>query len=279
MSYISDFKTPPIGLFQTSTDASNANLAGAKFTTADGRTLALVVNGGSPLVAGVLVQAPARIVAFSETALAMTVPTTYPATAGLNQILVTNGTTVLNTNQYAGGYLIVSAGTGLGQTLKISSHQAAISGATFVVTTEDAITVTLDATSKVNLHYNVYGGVGGSTTTGTSAGIIISPTTYTGAQVGATLYAIPASTLTTYLSTGLVDNTKPLGVAQYGFIVTKGLTGVLNDSAATTVVGQPASASGATPGAVCLTTVAKGIVGTAAATGSASTTVPIMLNL
>ena len=278
MSYISDFKTPPIGLFQTSTDASNANLAGAKFTTADGRTLALVVNGGSPLVAGVLVQAPARIVAFSETALAMTVPTTYPATAGLNQILVTNSTTVLNANQYTGGYLIVSAGTGLGQTLKISSHQAAISGATFVVTTEDAITVTLDATSKVNLHYNVYGGVGGSTTAGTSAGIIISPTTYTGAQVGATLYAIPASTLTTYSAAG-VASTTAVGVPQYGFIVTKGLTGVLNDSAATTVVGQPASASGATPGAVCLTTVAKGIVGTAAATGSASTTVPIMLNL
>ena len=257
-------------------DPNFVTYVGQKFDTSDGRELVLVANGGAPLAAGVLVQAPARIIAFSETALAVTVPTATPATAGTNQILVTNGSTVLNVNQYAGGYLIVSAGTGIGQTLKIASHAAGANGGTFIVTLEDAIQTTLDATSKVNLHYNPYGGTGGSTTAGTSAGVIISPTTYTGVQVGASITPIAASTLTTYTSAGAIS---VAGTTQYGLIVCHGPASVLNDSAATSVVGQPVSASGATPGAVCLTTVAKGIVGTAGCTGSASTNVLVYLTL
>jgi|ERR1700728_1061965 len=257
-------------------DANFGTYVGQKFDTSDGREVAIVVNGGVALAGGVLVQSAANIAAFSTTALAVTVPTATPATAGSFQILVTNGTTVINVNQYAGGYLFVNAGTGIGQTLKIASHQPAISGATFLVTLEDAIVTTLDTTSKVNMIYQPYGGLGGSTTAGTSAGVIVNPTTPTGVPVGATLYPIAASTLATYSATGtLLTN----GTAQYGFIVTHGLTGILNDSAATTVAGEPVSASQATAGAVALFAATKGLVGNAVVTGSASTTVPVYLTL
>lgn len=66
MSYISDFKTPPISLFgtnggQTTTDTSLATLVGTRFSSGDGRQFVLVQNGASALTPGLLVQGPATI--------------------------------------------------------------------------------------------------------------------------------------------------------------------------------------------------------------------------
>lgn len=251
MSYISDFKSSAFDLFKqayapipansTSTTAGTGTFddtlqssVGVKFQTADGRTVALVRNGATALSAGVLVQAPAEVTAFQK--LAMTVPTTYPATAGATQILVTNGSTVLNINQFAGGYAIVASGTGIGQTFRISSHQAAANAATFVVTLEDAIITTLDATSKISLISNQYDGV------------IISPaTTATGGPVGVSLYPLAASTAATYnATTGALT---AAGVAQYGFIVTHGVASCLVDNTVTNV-GYPLGVSKTTAGTV-----------------------------
>lgn len=268
MSYISDFKSSAISLFgqgfsanpansttlsTTGTGSSDASLqveVGQKFSTADGRTVALVQNGTVALAAGVLVQASAEVTAFQK--LAMTVPTAYPATAGSSQILVTNGATVLKANQFIGGYCEVASGTGIGQLLRIASHQPAANGATFVVTLEDAIITTLDATSKISLIANPY------------ANVIINPTTATGAPVGVSLYPLAASTAPTYDGTSgaLTAN----GVAQYGFIVTHGFASCLVDSTVTNV-GYPLGRSATTAGCVgvaTLTTV--GQIGIAAQT-------------
>lgn len=224
-------------------DSSFGTFIGQKFDLSDGREVTLVQNGTVALVAGVLTQAPAEVTAFEK--LAMTVPTTTPATAGTNQILVTNGATVLNVNQFQGGFAVVAAGTGIGQTLKISSHAPAANGATFLVTLEDNILTTLDATSKISLVYNPY------------MGIVINPTTATGTPVGVTLYALAASVAPTYNGTSGALTTA--GIAQYGLIVTRGVTGCLVDSTVTNV-GYPIGRSAATAGAVgvaTLTTVAQ----------------------
>lgn len=255
MSYISDFKSSALSLFKQaysalpassttsstgtgSLDATVGGEVGQKFQTADGRTVAIVRNGTAALAAGVLVQAPAEVTAFQK--LAMTVPTTYPATAGSTQILVTNGSTVLNINQFAGGYVEVASGTGIGQFLRIASHQPAAASATFVVTLEDPIITTLDATSKISLVSNQYDGV------------IISPaTTATGAPVGVSLYPLAASTAATYDGTSGALTTA--GVAQYGFIVTHGFASCLIDSTVTNV-GYPLGVSKTTAGTLGVAT-------------------------
>lgn len=211
---------------------------GQKFDTSDGRELALVSNGAVALVAGVLAQSEAEATAHQK--LAMTVPTAYPATAGAFQILVTNGGTVLKQNKFAGGYVIVASGTGIGQMLKISSHAAAATTATFVVTLEDAILTTLDATSKISLLQNPY------------ANIIISPSsTATGGPVGVTLYALAASTAPTY--DGTSGALTAAGVNQYGLIVVHGPVSCLIDSTVTNV-GYPLGVSKTTAGTLGVAT-------------------------
>ena len=217
-------------------DPQAATYAGQKFDTSDGRELAFVQNGAVAIGAGLLVQAPTQVTGFQK--LAMTVPTAQPATAGTYQILVTNGATVLNVNQFAQGYLVTASGTGLGQTLKISSHQPAANAGTFIVTLEDPIQTTLDATTKVSLIANPY------------IGVLVANHSTLGMPVGVTLYGFVASTAATYNATtgALTAN----GVAQYGFIVTHGETACLID--ALTNVGYPVGTSTNTDGAVNVAT-------------------------
>jgi hypothetical protein len=219
-------------------DPNMMSYVGQKFDTSDGRELALVQNGAVALVAGVLLQSEAEVTAFQK--LAMTVPTATPATAGLTQILVTNGSTVLNINKYQGGYLIVASGTGIGQMFKIASHQPAANAATFIVNLEDPIQTTLDATSKVSLLQNPY------------ANVVISPiTTATGGPIGVTIYNIAASTAPTYNGTtgALTAN----GVAQYGLVTTHGPCTCLIDNTVTNV-GYPLGVSKTTAGTLGVAT-------------------------
>jgi hypothetical protein len=213
---------------------------GQKFDTSDGRTLVFVQNGAVAIGAGKQVQAPVEVTAFEK--LAMTVPATYPATAGLFQFLVTNGATVLKANQFQQGYAVVASGTGLGQTLKISTHQPAAASATFVVTVEDPIQTTLDATSKISL---IAGNFGGG-----FAGVVIANHVTLGVPVGVTLYGIAASTAATYDGTSgaLTVN----GTNQYGLLVTNGPTACLID--AVTNVGYPLGPSTNTDGALNVAT-------------------------
>lgn len=219
-------------------DPNFSSYVGQKFDTSDGRELAIVQNGAVALGAGVLVQTEAEVTAHQK--LAMTVPTAYPATAGSLQILVTNGSTVLNQNKFAGGYVIVASGTGIGQMLGIASHQQAANAATFVVTLEDPIQTTLDATSKISLLQNPY------------ANVVITPaTTATAGCVGATLYNIAASTAPTFDATS--GALTVVGIAQYGIIVTHGPASVLIDNSVTNV-GYPLGVSKVTAGTLGIAT-------------------------
>lgn len=237
---------------------------GQKFDTSDGRELVLVQNGAVALGAGILVQSEAEVTAHQK--LAMTVPTAYPATAGLYQILVTNGSTVLNVNKYQGGTAIVASGTGQNQSFRISSHQPAANGATFVVTLEDPIQTTLDATSKISLLQNSF------------TNVIISPaSTATGGPVGISLYGIAASTAPTYDATSgaLTAN----GVAQFGLLVTHGFTACLIDSSVTNV-GYPLGVSKTTAGTLgvaTLTTVPQVAVSAQTLTSANAGLVNVML--
>lgn len=256
MTYISDFKSSSIDLFEQATsvstgtgtvDASVSTQVGQRFTAQDGREFVFVANGAVALAAGVLVQAPA-IVAGHQT-LAMTVPASAPATAGTFLVSVTNGATVINENYYAGGYMIIKDGTGIGQTLRIKSHPgAAAASAACVFTLEDAIVTTLDATSIVNLIANPY------------SGSIIAPTTATGNVIGVSLYPLAASTAPTWnVTTGVKT---AVGVQQYGFLQTKGIVSCLSDANVATV-GLGLMRSTTTAGTVAVRTATGADVGNA----------------
>lgn len=255
MSYITDFKSSAIALFKqgTSVVTGTGDLQpgvstelGQRFSLNDGREVVLVSTAATAIVGGVLVQSPA-IVAGHQT-LAMTVPTATPATAGTFQILVTNGATVVNQNYYAGGYVIIKDGTGAGQTLRIASNAAAAASATFLVTLEDAIVTTLDATSIVNLIANPY------------MAVIIAPTTATGNAIGVTLYPLSAAVAPTWNGTSGVSATA--GTAQYGFIQTKGIISCLSDASVATV-GLGLMRSTTTAGTVTVRTATGADVGNA----------------
>lgn len=250
MSYLSDFKSAPFGLFGvnggvTSSDASLATITGAPFTSADGRRFTIVQNGAVALVSGVLVQSPASIGA-NHTGL-----TCATAAIGATQITVTLGGTAVTANQYQGGYAVVSAGTGIGQTLRIASHpaQSSTSG-TVVLTLEDPLSVaTAVADSKVSLTLPQYGSPNGAALT--TSGVVVCPTTLTGRVIGATISPIPASTSTTL---------------SYGFIQTNGAVAVLNQGG--TAIGLDLMPSASVAGAVCTYVVAtKTRVGTATVAG------------
>ncbi len=241
-------------------DTSLDSLCGVRFNTNDGRQVVMVRNGGTEISAaaigsGLLVQAPAEITTWNH--LAMTVPTATPATAGTYQILVTNAGTKLNVNEYANGYLLVDTGTGIGQTLQIASHQAAAASATFLVTLQDPIQVTLDATSFVTLVRNKY------------IGVVVGATGLTGAAVGASFYAIGAGTAATYDGTSgaLTAQGQPV----YAFVGCGGIWGCRAD-ASTAAVGLPLSASTSTAGDVTVFTAAKQFVGNAASSGTSART-------
>ena len=297
MSVISDYKSAPFDTFAQPATASNFSgtatppgpgftptvvayggtntydtsydmLCGVRFNTNDGRQVVMVRNGGTEIAvasiaSGRLVQAPAEVTAFNN--LVMTVPTATPATAGTYQILVTNGATVLNLNEFANGYALVSAGTGIGQTLQIASHQAAAAAGTFVVTLQDPIQVTLDATSTITLVRNPY------------IGVVVSATSLTGTVVGSSFYTIAAGTASTY--SGTTGALTLQGQPVYAFVGCHGVWGVQADATGTPAVGLPASASTTTAGNLTVFTAAKQYIGNMAGTATSAKIAPVDLKL
>lgn len=251
--YISDFKSAFMSLFgilggqtttATSTDVSLVTQVGQPFATADGKVVVLVQNGGTALVSGRLIQSPASIGA-NHTGLTLST-----AAIGATQITATLGGTAVTANQYQGGTLVISAGTGAGQTVKIASHPAATSVATVVLTLEEPLSVaTLTSDSKGSLTLPQYGSRNG--TDFTTLGVVVCPTVATGQVIGATIYPIPASTAT---------------VASYGWIVKNGFVGILNG--ANTAIGLDVMPGGSVAGSVVTYVVAtRSRVGTATVAG------------
>lgn len=246
----------PLAFASTSADASLATLTGSRYVTSDGREFVLIQNGGTALVSGNLIQGPVKIGANHS---GLTLST---AAIGATQITATLGATAVTANQYQGGFLVISAGTGIGQTLRIASHPAAALSATVVLTLEDPLKVaTLTSDSKGTLDLNPYGSANGVDYR--TSGCVVCPTTLTGPIVGVTVSPI-AATSTTVLS--------------YGFIQTKGIVGCLND--ANTAIGLDLMHSSNTAGAVMTYVVAtSGNIGNAYVAGVTTEVRPIKINL
>lgn len=198
------------GVYTTST-VQQAQL-GDKAYSADGRTFRYVLAGAVALVPGNVIQSPATVANHVNLT-----PTALPS-LGDTTMTVTLGATAATANQYAGGTVVVEKGTlGVGQTFLIASHPAALSGATLVLTLSDAVAVTITGTVTVSLTANMYNGV------------IQAPiTTLTGTPVGVAVAAIPA--------------------LNYGWICSRGITGVKSDGAitvGTVAIAVPSAAAGA----------------------------------
>ncbi len=241
------------GAFQTSTDASLETLVGTRWDLSDGREVMLVQAGsGTTIAPGKVYQNAANV--GDHTNIAVTAFQAYSANGNVPaKVTVTLGATAVTANQYAGGFLSGSDGTGEGQICRIASHPAADASASLVVTLEEGpLTAFVGSASEVSL------------TPATGNGVIITPTTTaTSAPVGLSIYAIAASA--------------------YGFLLTKGIGNALADST-NPVIGNAISASLITSGAVgsvnyATNVLTNSVIGTALVTGVSTEYRPVYMNL
>jgi hypothetical protein len=148
---------------------------GTRMVLPDGRSFRYAYNGGVALHAGVVLQSMVDDTQFKD----MVVPAAVAA--GATTLTITNGTTAVVANDFAGGFLSVNDVDGEGHCYKVKSNTAAVSGAaiTVVLDSEDAIKVALTTSSEVILQKNLLNGV------------IIYPTTPTGVPVGVATVTVP----------------------------------------------------------------------------------------
>lgn len=214
----------------TTSTSANTNL-GALATTGDGRYYRYASLGAVAAVPGKLYQAAAEITNHQNLA-----PTANGA-IGDTTITVTLGATAVTANQYAGGFVMVTASTGAGYMYEIASHPAALLSATLQLTLVDPLlTTTASASTKIDLIPSPY------------SATVVNPTTATSAPVGVAVF--------------------PVAISGYGWMQVSGPSVVLADGAV--VVGTSVVASNATAGAVEAATGVQALVGTAL-TGIATT--------
>lgn len=229
--------TGPLGLvangaFQTSTDSSLDTLVGTRWDLSDGREVVLAKAGSATTVAAGKLYQNAAVVA-DHVNLAVTAYQAYSANGNTPaKVTVTLGATAVTANQYRGGFVVVNASNGAGQTLRIASHPAADASGSLAVTLEEGATVAITTSSKVSI-LPAFG-----------KDVVIFPTTATNSAAGVGLYTIAASA--------------------YGFLVTKGITSILNDG--TPAAGAAISPSNAVAGAVEGAVLAQGVIGNAVQT-------------
>lgn len=122
---------------------------------ADGRKFRYCRNGAVALAVGIPIQSAAAV------ANNINLATVANVARGATTVQVTNGGTAVMADQYAGGYLQINAGAGLGLQYLISSHTAEATGAgTITVSLAEPIRVALtSATSMCSLIYNPWASV------------------------------------------------------------------------------------------------------------------------
>ncbi len=252
MSRLTSPYSAPFALYSTTSsatspvnsDASLGTLCGARFMSSDGREFVLVQNAGTAIIAGVVVQGPAAIANTGGLSPATSGTTgysaSYPIAASIGGFVIqlATGATAVTANAFAGGYLNVVEGTGLGQTMKVAGHASASTTSALVLTLEDPFTTATSTDSRFTLTLNPYGSSNG--TDYRTNGVIISPaTTLTGQVIGVTAYPIPATSTS---------------VLSYGFIQTRGDVAVLGSS--TVALGLDLAVPSGTAGAVLVYAVA-----------------------
>lgn len=160
------------GIMQESTTQQHS--LGALAQSADGRMFRYAKVGGTALVPGTLLQAPAEVTNHQNL-------TPVAAAIGDTQVTVALGATAATANQYAEGWLAITVTPGQGYLYKIKSHPAAGLSTSVVLTLEDPIEVALTTSSRCDLVANPY------------SAVIINPTTATSAPIGAAVNNIAAS--------------------------------------------------------------------------------------
>lgn len=197
----------------TSTTQGGASL-GELRTTSDGREYRYGKNGtgsGTALIPGNLQQVATPVANHLNR-------TGVTAAAGVSTVTFAVGATLVSSNQYAQGYLVVNAGTGAGQALEIAGNTSAASSGSPTVNLQDSvITATLASDSKFSLHPHPY-----------SACII------NAATLGAGAAGVPAVS---------VPDTA------YAWFQVTGVCSVLSDAGAT-AIGAPITYSDDTAGAI-----------------------------
>lgn len=117
---------------------------------ADGRWFRYGKDSGSGNHPGYLQQGPAIIADHQNMAVSAAVA------IGGTSIKVTPGATAGAAGLYNEGYAVVTAGTGIGQVLKVSSHPAIVASTAFTFNVFDPLAVALDTTSTIGLVHNTY---------------------------------------------------------------------------------------------------------------------------
>ena len=185
---------------------------GQKFLSADGREFTYAL-AGELLVVGDWYQTAAHTANYVSQALAVA------AAIGDKSVTVTLGASAATLNQFAGGYLVVSAGTGIGQMFVIKGNAAADAAASCVFDLEDPVRVALaTADSTISVIKNRFDSV------------VKWAVTQTGSSAGAAVF--------------------PVASGEYGFLQTGGVGAGLSDNVPTAAETTGVSPSTTTAGAI-----------------------------
>ena len=223
-----------------SSDATQRHPLGTRAVTTDGRTYRYVKAGGTALATGKVQQAPAQDTENDQL-------TPAAAAIGATSITVTIGSSAAAANAFAGGWAVIDTTPGQGFSYPIIGHAAIAGAAAGVFYLGQAIEVALTTDSRVTLVPNPYNGV------------IVAPTTLTGAVVGVAVY--------------------PIVAGEYGWIGTRGSFGTL--IAGTPGVGLAVVVPGSAAGAVVIdgAAAATQVVGSMQVTGVDGKYLPVFWNL
>ena len=192
--------------------ANPAHALGAYVETADGRGFRYAKVGAVDTVAGKLYQSSAQDTTNLNPSGGIAVAA---AAIGATSVTLTASLT-LAANLLAGGYMGVAVTPGQGYTYRVLGNTAVSSAANCAVTLADPLQVAFTTASRVVFTAHPY------------SGVIVNPTTATGAPVGVANSIITAS--------------------QYGWLQTRGVCNVLTDSG--TTIGLGVAPSAAVAGAV-----------------------------
>lgn len=207
MARITEITSDTLYTSQTVLDAGQQ--LGDRVRGNGGKEFVRVLAGGSALVVGNVIQAPAISSNFDD----LVIPTAV--VVGANQVTVTLGGSAVTANQFQGGTVTFSTG----EERTIVSHPAQSTTTGNVVLTLDAPLAVALTTSNTATMRNLY------------ASVIQAPTTLTGAVIGVAVYAIPASSYGWIQTRGevgiLSDNsTGAVGSAIANSAATAGAAGV-----------------------------------------------------
>lgn len=157
---------------QRLTAQSQTHNLGEMAIDADQRIFRYNLSGNATQSAGKLKISPTKFTTWDNM-------TTAAAAIGTTLVTITLGATNnLAANALSEGYLIVSDGTGVGQTYKVKSNPAIVASATGTIVLYDPIVVALDSTSKTSLVLNAYNlSVEGTTQTTRPSGVPLIATT------------------------------------------------------------------------------------------------------